>query len=178
MKNIAKIALLSIALFTLSSCAITNSYGPYMGKVVDKENDAPIEGAVVFLRFYTEAIGPVSEFADAVETLTDAKGEFFIPSHRIFVFRPLSVWMSDWYPIVFKPGYGAFPGHIETLIVDSEGSYIPENKHVTIKLPKLKTREERRDNLSNLSPGSAPPEAYRTLRKLEKIERKETGLDP
>ncbi|MBU0729149.1 MAG: hypothetical protein KKE17_05995 [Proteobacteria bacterium] len=177
MKCIKNLVFIIIALGLCSGCAITKSYGPYMGKVVVKETEEPIEGAVVFMRFYTEGIYSVTDFADAVEVLTDANGEFNI-KHRVFAFRPFQVWQPHSQTIIFKPGYGAFPRHRGTSISQWQDGEFPENQYVTIKLPKLKTREGRRDNLSNLYPGSAPPEAYRTLQSLEEIERKAVGLNP
>ena len=45
---------LILALFMgLSACTISHEYGPYMGKVVDKETGKVIEGAVVFMTFST-----------------------------------------------------------------------------------------------------------------------------
>ncbi|MBU0730442.1 MAG: carboxypeptidase-like regulatory domain-containing protein [Proteobacteria bacterium] len=179
MKILLRLLAVLAFLIITSGCAVTNSYGPYMGKVVDKETEEPIEGAVVFLRFFNDCFGPTTSFADAIETLTDANGEFHIPSHRIFTFRPLCGWDPDCEPIVFKPGYGAFPGHIETSIVESQGAYLPEKKPVTIKLPKLTTREERIDNQSKASfTSKVPYEKWRNLFRLRNEERKNIELKP
>ncbi|MBU1710517.1 MAG: carboxypeptidase-like regulatory domain-containing protein [Proteobacteria bacterium] len=163
-----------LTILTISSgCAITNSYGPYMGKVVDTETEEPIEGAVVFLRFFNDCFGQVSSFADAVEVLTDANGEFRIPSHRIFTLRPLCGWHTDCYPIVFKPGYGAFSRHAGTSISEwGEEGCLPRKKPVTIKLPKLTTREERKENLYNIPNIDAPSHKFKKLSELEQEERK------
>ena len=59
--------------------------------------------------------------------------------------------------IIFKPGYGVFPRHSGSEPKLGYGT-IPEDKYVTIKLPKLETREERINNLSNLWLGSGVPE--------------------
>ena len=95
MKTTLKVVYVILALAMLSGCAITNKYGPYMGKVVDKETNEPIEGAVVFMKFNTiggTIAGDVSYYVDATETLTDAQGEFNIPSHRIYTFRKMQGW--------------------------------------------------------------------------------------
>jgi len=180
--KILKYLLTFFVLLLFTGCTISHTYGPYRGKVIDLETGEPIEGAVVFVRFLTEGLlspgGVVSSFADAVEILTNSNGEFEIPAQKIKSFKLFSRWAVYESVIIFKPGYGAYPRHpgIDRDLPE-EDHFLPTGKYVTIKLPKLKTREERRDNLSNLYTGSAPPEAYRTLRKLEKIERREIGLD-
>jgi len=178
MKKTLGLSLL-VGLMFLSGCAITHEFGPYMGKVVDKETEEPIEGAVVFMPFYTKSGnvgGSTSYYADAVEVQTDNKGDFLIPPYTVRVNHPLHSWDLYPNPIVFKPGYGAYPGHHGTTLSHYKNHEFPENELVTIKLPKLKTRKEKIDNLSNLYPGSAPQSAYKTLRQLEQDERKEAGL--
>jgi len=179
MKKLLGLSLLVGMLF-LSGCAISHTYGPYTGKVVDKETAEPIEGAVVFMSFYTllpTPGGQTSYYADATETLTDRQGQFVIPTQWVWAFRPLSFWEPQPQVIIFRPGYGAFPEHRDT-------SYEPKGWFkvgvpLTIKLPKLKTREERRDNLGNLWAGSGvPQEKHRRLSTLERTERVELGLKP
>lgn len=173
MKNLTGLVLL-VALMLLPGCAITHEYGPYTGTVVDKETGEPIEGAVVFMSFYTGTIwavgGRVSHYADAVEVLTDAKGEFNVPPQRVFAFHPGDTWDDEPSVIIFKPGYGAFPGH-------RGSSYEPKGWFragvpLTIKLPNLKTKEERSDNaIRNLWLGSGVPEnKFRLFEKLKKSE--------
>lgn len=145
------IFLLLIFLFT----SITNKYGPYSGKVVDAETGAPIAGAVVFMTFYTAGPphpgGSTSHYAGAAEAVTDDNGEFKL-SYRAFVFHPLCFWDTPWQQ-VFKPGYGVWPDHIKSRIMPEKrkGSGIPERQYVTIKLPKLQTREEQRRSLLRVS---------------------------
>jgi hypothetical protein len=71
-----------------AGCTITHEFGPFMGKVVDAETGEPIEGAVVLIVFSIESSslgGSVNSFADAIETLTDAQGEFkFTPKRDQF----------------------------------------------------------------------------------------------
>jgi hypothetical protein len=164
-------------------CAITHTYGPYKGKVVDKETNEPIEGAVVFMRFFTDFQlspgGPVSHFVDAVEVMTDDNGEFEIPRQRINTFRIFHVWDKYAPVIIFKPGYGAYPGHPGTEPHFGMAGGIPEDKFVIIKLPKLKTREERKKNLRNISfTADVPYEKWRNLFEYRNIENIEVGLPP
>lgn len=165
--------------FVLHWFILFHTYGPYTGKVVDKEIGEPLDGAVVFLRFYTNGVYGISTFVDAVETLTDSKGEFHIPPLTIFHFQ---LW-AEWEPasvIIFKPGYGAFPMHKETLLNDEWKMELPVNKPATIKLPKLKTREERGRNIGNaLSFSTAVPyEKYKLLFKAANQERVFLGGKP
>lgn len=150
MKNLTGLLLLVVALLLLPGCAITREYGPYMGKVVDKETGEPIAGAVVFLRFYTGTIwaagGRVSHYADAVEYLTDNEGKFDIPVQRIIAFRPGDTWDQRPLVIIFKPGYGAYPDHPDTSDGNTPTGWLQVGNNA-IKLPKLTTNADREKNL-------------------------------
>ena len=92
-----------LLLLLLSGCAVTNKFGPYMGKVVDAETEKPIEGAVVFMKcgsLSPTLAGSQYHYIDAKEVLTDSKGEFNIEL-RVNTFQPGHVWE---YPkfIIFK----------------------------------------------------------------------------
>jgi len=181
MKRLQSLLLLVSAML-LSGCTISHTYGPYLGKVVEKGTGVPIEGAVVFVQFYTGAgnIGGTSSvFADAVETLTDADGEFLIPPYSITSFRPLHGWNKNGYAIIFKPGYGAFPGHRGTTLTHPNGT-LPANEAIMIELPKLQTSEERRENLGNVNypKRQVPCEKQRQLLKLYNSENLYLGLEP
>ncbi len=146
----------------------------FKGKVIDAETKEPIEGAVVVVAYYkTSYMGIVESHSvviNARETLTDKNGEFYIPSYTTII-QPLSSEdMANF--IIFKPGYGNFPGYRHTpsglrpmdqelffskktfgkegeLELWRRGEKRPELrkfKHTfgVVELPKLKTREERR----------------------------------
>jgi len=170
---LTRLILLGIGLALLSGCAITHKFGPYNGKVVDMESGEPIEGAVVFLRFFSEfgfsPGGAMSRYADALETFTDSNGEYSVPPHRVTVFHVGSMWDDDnVMAIIFKPGYGAYNGWMR----DKEGKIF--------KLPKLKTREERRLNLSNVmrySKFEIPCDKQRHIQRYYNIERISLGLE-
>ena len=181
--KITKYIWLILAIALISVSTITHKYGPYKGQVVNKETGEPIEGAAVFLRFFTEypsVGGGVSNFADAVETMTDANGEFEI-SHREWRFRILNYWDPYAPIIIFKPGYGAYPRHPEVTPHFGLASSIPENEYVIIKLPKLKTMEERKDNLRYADfydKSEVPCEKQRHLLGFINSERKNFGFQP
>jgi hypothetical protein len=165
---------------SFAGCAITHSFGPYFGKVVDAETGEPLEGAVVLIDFntkeYTLGGGPRSSFVDAVEVLTDEKGEFKIPAFRPWVFRFPHQWDPYGEMTVFKPGYGAYPRSKSVDPVFIPTYSIPCNEHSIIKLPKLHSHEDRRLNLGEIIPGGVPKEKMKTLIDLIHIERKELGL--
>jgi hypothetical protein len=171
----------AVLLFSLT--AITHRYGPYHGKVVDAETDAPIEGAAVYMVFTTKSPNPGGatwQYAGAAETLTDAHGEFEL-TYRALVFHPFSLW--EYLPTqqVFKPGYGMFPKHKSTSITpEPDACCIPEEQYVTIRLPKLKTKEERIENLSSVSPGpfDVPYIKRKHFTELESQERINLGFSP
>jgi len=188
MKVVCKIIFSVLALLLISGCAITHQYGPYMGQVVDKETNEPLEGAVVFLRIFTEYPtpgGPVSVFADALEVMTDKAGEFTIPSHRVWSFRPVSWWDKVAHAIVFKPGYGAFPGHIASDLskwkaYEYNNNGMPDDEHFTVILPKLKTREERAKNVSSNATFTTeiPLKKWQNLFELRNVECNKLGIEP
>lgn len=149
MKSLIVVLLILIFYPLSANCAITKEFGPYSGKVIDAETKEPIERAAVLVVFYTESYGPggaIIHYADALETITDKNGEFEFPSHRVTLFRPLQGWLNHGHFTIFKPGYGHYP--------DSEGvspmfvpnGTLPEDKPVTIELPKLMTKEKRETN--------------------------------
>lgn len=172
-------------LLLLSGCAVTNKFGPYMGKVVDDETEKPIEGAVVFMKcgsLLPTLAGSQYHYIDAKEVLTDSKGEFYIEL-RVNTLRPGHVWE---YPkfVIFKPGYGVYPGYPRASVnitIKDAPSFFPENKFVTIRLPPLRTRNERLRNLDKIyeySNNEIPYEKRKYLFTFVNEESVSTGLKP
>ena len=122
---------------------------PFEGKVIDTDTRQPIEGAAVLTVYYKSVYtiaGSNSYPEDAQETLTDKNGEFKIPEITKWS------WEQKGYPeghiVIFKPEYGVFPDHKRTTAVGVDtGWWPPPGKYIVYELPKLKTREERKDNL-------------------------------
>ncbi len=173
---------LFILLCVYMNSAFTHKFGPYHGKVVDAQNGEPIEGAVVLVGFHTKGGsvgGWVHHFLDAVEVITNEKGEFRIPAQRYTGFKFMRIWDKQCDALIFSPGYGAYPGH---KVSYSEPEYNPswtllENTHVTFYLPKLLTRKERKDNLHNVTyPAGTPIDLMPNLKRLENKERVYVGL--
>lgn len=158
----------------ISGCTISHDYGPYKGRVLDLETGGPIEGAVVFLRFYTQFQlspgGPVAKYADAIEVVTNQNGEFSIPTHKVEAFRILHGWEPECTVVIFKPGYGAFPKHKKTKPRFKPSYSIPEGQYIVVWLPKLRDRGERKKNLANIPYVEAPHKKFNNLKKLEELE--------
>jgi len=171
-KKMIRYSLIFLAIVTF--IAIAHIYGPYTGKIVDLETGEPIEGAAVLMVFDTETFFDVSSYGDAVETLTDSKGEFRIPWFLALTFHPISSWESHGYVTIFKPGYGAYPGHDDSKPLFMPNGTLPENEYVTIRLPRLKTIEERKINLISLP--DIPRRKMKNLIRLEREERINVGL--
>ena len=169
------LVLIFFAVLILSTSATVHKFGPYRGKVVDLESGEPLEGAAVLVVFYTETFYAVSSYADAVETVTDEQGEFKIPWRLATTLHPISSWEPYGYATIFKPGYGAYPDHRKALPRFEWGGTIPEKDYVTFKLPKLKSREERRENLWGLLP-TIPKRKMKKLVRLVDQEDNNLGL--
>jgi hypothetical protein len=154
-----------------------------MGRVVDAETEKPIEGAVVFMKcgsLLPTLAGSQYHYIDAKEVLTDSKGEFYIEL-RVNTLRPGHAWERPKF-IIFKPGYGVYPGYtgasVDITIKDAP-SFFPENKYVTIRIPKLLTIMERKDNLSKAYTGlDVPYKKKKQLIELVNKERIDLGLEP
>jgi len=114
MKKIIILLVLAMALFSnlSSSCAGWLLYHKptYRGKIVDAETKKPIEGAVVVAVYRKQTLisGPGGGYSTIIkirETLTDEKGEYYIPTYFTII-QPLSI-EDDVNFIIFKAGYGS-----------------------------------------------------------------------
>lgn len=95
-----------MATLMLLSCGLKVIYydGAYHGKVIDSKTREPIEGAVILGVWYKEygtAGGPVSEYYDAHETVTDKNGEFTIKGMG----PRLMTHLEKMDIVIFKAGY-------------------------------------------------------------------------
>ncbi len=133
----------------------------FKGKVIDAETKEPIEGAVV-VAIYNIREASIAESGgssvDVKEVLTDKNGQFYIPPHTFFYFYPVASGdVADF--IIYKPGYTAFPGPAydyfykyfpySPLRIDRPTLAVFFKKGVTVELLKLKTKEERINNISS-----------------------------
>ena len=120
----------------------------FKGKVIDANTKEPISGAAVLAVYYKSVAtvaGSNSWTVDGQETLTDENGEFKIPKARRWFVSHRGYTESNL--TIFKPGYGSFPRHKDSNAVGENDSWPPPDKYVVYELPKLETREERKENM-------------------------------
>ena len=114
----------------------------YQGTVVDAETGEPLAEAVVtvlwFKKPYLSMDGP-QYFHKGTEVMTDAAGRFSIDASPGTDWNPFTFLVKDPWIVIFKPGYGpltpAYPRGLEHMFEELR-------KGVTVRLPKLRTREE------------------------------------
>jgi len=165
----------------LSLTALYHCFGPYHGRIVDAATGEPLAGAVILVRFETctyQGGEIVNRFADAVETETDGKGDFSIPSHRVFLFRPLHQWIPEAMTLVCKPEYGCFPKFRGSTVEGKTLSTLPENERVTIRLPRMETPEQRKENLSYIYAPQVPEEKMPRLLQIKRNEADQVKMEP
>jgi len=100
--------LFTLIFFVLSATSsfgfVIRKDGPYEGRVIDADAGKPVEGVVVLGVWYKEIPSPggaISQYYDAMETVTDKNGEFQIKGLGLLV-------MSNIIPmdvLIFKAGY-------------------------------------------------------------------------
>jgi energy-coupling factor transporter transmembrane protein EcfT len=152
---------------------------PFKGRAIDTDTKQPIEGAAVLAVYYRclpSVQGSISFPIDAQETLTDNNGEFRIPEVSIwFGGNPRSPQNQDL--TIFKPGYGVFPNHNRSRAIGINKSWPPSDKYIVCELPKLKTREERDNNIHFTTPEITNVKMKNFIRSLNE-ERISLGYDP
>jgi hypothetical protein len=145
---------LTISILILWGCTVSRDFGPYQGRVIDYDTGEPIEGAVIFYTYRTEFVlspaGPVPKTVGTVEQLTNSNGGFNLPSKAISSFSMFHRWDQYHELYIYKPGYALFPSDKTqtSSSVDLINNNLPVDKHITIKIKKLKTVSERRTNLN------------------------------
>lgn len=104
--------ILIISLAQISQATGLYSKPEFRGRVIDAETKQPIEGAVVVVLYYKMHLigapgGPSVRVMTAKETLTDKRGEFFLPSYStvMLISREIPIRF-----IFYKPGYMSAEG--------------------------------------------------------------------
>ena len=151
----------------------------FSGKVVDTDTKEPVVGAVVLAVYFKETYsvaGSNSWTVDGQEVLTDENGEFNILSKRRWF--ALHRGYTEGNLTIFKPGYGVFPGHKLSRAVGENKTWPPSEKYIVFELPKLKTREERKNNMYFDHYLEIPYKKRKNFLKLINDERKYLGGTP
>jgi len=181
--------ILSIQTAFASSASIYYSDGSWSGRIIDADTKGPIEGAVVvavWYRVYSTPTGDSSYFFDAVEALTDKDGKFFISQFKALNLLPIIRRIEGPDFIIYKPEYTAFPGWSydyfykyfpnSSLRVGREALAELFKKDVIVELRKLKTRDERLNNIPG-GPTDVSIQKLPLFYKLINEERKNLGLE-
>lgn len=156
------------------------SSGPFRGKVIDAETGQPLVGAVVLAIWYREVPvaphGPATDYHDALEVLTDAQGEFRVPTrtHVTWIGR-----IREPVFVIYYPGYGYYPTYqVRPRAQEIAEAY--EQREFTIELPRLTTQQDR--ILCAGLPigvfGKIPTAHIPNLIRLVNAEREQLGLKP
>lgn len=173
-KLIGTIFAITLLLSSVSADAwLFYSKPEFRGRVIDAETKQPIEGAVVVALYYKRSIvsinpgGASSYIFNAKETLTNSKGEFYLPSYFSLIIFTEDTGVGF---IFFKPGYMAISDrgfdtgiaeariglekYLATDVIGKEAEFevysYKEHKYFKwkcnkgiVELKKAKTREER-----------------------------------
>jgi hypothetical protein len=177
--QILKLCAVLLLLVFLSGCAIYHNYGPFYGKLIDRETKNPIRGAVILAEYSTQQYGfagPVSHFLDTREVLANENGEFLVPSFHAIAFRPLSSFEPYPYLTIFKPNYICYPSGYKERIIFVPHWSIPENHFVIIEMQQLKNGDAQ--HILSCSPVGVPIHKMIKLIELENEERVNRGLEP
>jgi len=181
--------MLSSASSFASSASFYYSDGPWMGKIIDAETKEPIEGAVIvaiWKKIIPSPTGSSSRFLNATEVLSEDKGIFTIPRYEAINMIPFCWIEGPDIFTVYKPGYSAFPGPgykyfkyfpNSPLRVDRKALEELLKKGITVELLKLKTQEERIENIPGDPYADIRSNKLPLLYKLKNQERKIFGLE-
>jgi hypothetical protein len=148
--------------------------GPYRGKVIDADTRAPLAGAVVVAHWFRDRVGPfhsVMEHYAVREVLTDVEGIFVIDAKAIEEGAP----RRTLYPrfLIFIPGYGSYPRRQKAPTGFTGGVF--ERTGTVVELPRLESREDRRENLYWITPNSFSDKPFRDVPELMKKVNEERG---
>jgi len=165
--GVVVLALAALVMWWLRPAPIS---GPWRAQLVDAETGQPLEGAVVLALWDKRTFGwphPDRNYHDVDEVVSDADGRFIIPARDVSSRHPFEKIIG---PIVtiFKPGYGQWdfegaPPHPfnEDAVTAKQRSMAMWDRFahsgVVIRLPRAKTREQRREMLYRILPGTDVP---------------------
>lgn len=147
------------------------------GRVLDAETGKPLAGAVVLMYWMQKRPGiahPVETFLAAKEVETQADGSFDLDTSELP--RPgLGAELGHPGIVIYMPGYADFNRNQKT--PKPPGGIVKglARGDLVVRLPRLKTREERLEELGLLPPAISHGEMPRLIHLLN-VERRELGL--
>jgi hypothetical protein len=148
--------------------------GPYRGQVIDAETRAPLVGAVVVAYWPRDRIYPfhsVMEHYAVREVVTGADGRFVIEAGEIERSAPKRTLNPRF--LIFLPGYGSFP-RLQKAPTGFTGGVF-EGTGTVVELPRLESREQRRENLYRITPNSFTDKPFTDLPELMRKVNEERG---
>jgi hypothetical protein len=150
---------------------IQGTSGPYRGRVIDAHTKQPIPEAMVVAAWYHDVYALVQnneQFYDAVEVLTDDRGDFVVDAPDIERRAP---WRTK-FPVftIFKPGYKYYRGWFA-----SEKEMAQRRQRSLLGIVELEPIDfqNKRERLRNLPPRdlSVPSEKIPIFLKILETER-------
>jgi hypothetical protein len=163
--------------------------GPWKGRVVERETDQPIAGAIVLAIWTLRAWGeihPDEEFHGAYETVSDAEGRFVIPEHDAVPTKPLTAIRGPQI-VIFKGGFGPWSVQTGSRDLPAESRWEQdqrikraweafEKEGTVFELRRLANHQERRNRLGGARPLSVPDERMPRLLQALDDEAESLGL--
>jgi len=153
---------------------------PYQGLIRDSDTKRPLSGVVIVALWRRERVYPLqvnTERYAVRETVTDSTGRFLMGVKDIEEGAPRRTRKPEF--LAFLPGYGAFP-HQYT----SPKGFLAElfeGTGTTVEIPRLRSNQDRLNNLSSFGPHSFSDRPHRDLPQLMRAideERVALGLQP
>lgn len=162
----------------------------FLGRVIDRETEKPVEGAVVAV-YYTKRplLGGPGEIIHTTEVLTDRRGQFVIQPFRQTIGPFALTDIAEF--IIYQPGYASYPAMFP-LRINPEVFFSTDNVGVkavfrqdeqvvpftygVLKLRELKTPRERIYAIPVLPHGIGETD-FPELKRLIAEERRNLGLD-
>lgn len=148
--------------------------GPYRGKVIDADTRAPLVGAVVVAHWFRDRVGSfhsVMGHYAVREVVTDSDGVFVIDAKAIEEGAPRRTYYPEFF--IFMRGYGSFPRRQKAPTGFVGGVF--ERAGTMVELPRLESREERRENLYWINPNSFSDKPFSELPELMRNVNEERG---
>ncbi len=151
--------------------------GPYHGRVVDAETGRPLAGAVVVAVWSRERLLPFHSstvFHAVREALTGPDGTWVLDGRDVEEHAPARTLPPSF--DVYYPGYAAITSGAFTRFGGSEIGDMAAGG--TVRLPRLRTREDRRLRFPLVPDTPRPFRDVPNLMRLINIERANLGLEP
>jgi hypothetical protein len=155
----------------------------YQGRVVDEETGQPLAGAVLTVVWFRSPIlgfEGTRDFLSAQETVADSDGKFSLTVSPGIDWNPFSYIRKEPEIVIYQPGYEpTWAGWRERNKFKRPTEFAEAlKKSATIKLPKLKSKEELRNftNVSSLTHITVPYESIPNLIRAVNVQNKMAGL--